>query len=498
VTSDHYAFSWYRGGFRRNRSLPPPHQLQSAQASAPMRHILLCLILGFLAAFLTPIICLLLLFLFMPEILKGDVLVWSILGPALFLVLLPITIAAGSIVFFVAMAKLPDRGWRSLHTFNILLMFTATVTAAGAIAWPYFETPPEIGPQQTGLPTLRLAWTLKESGPRSLYGGPVLLTWSTDGERLAAYGGAGIIIWSPDGKYQKEFPRPASLLHRVLRYLFGRRLLIMDPVAEVDGAFSVVDAEAGEVLQKIPGCRPGRPPGYNGASDLAVSPDERFVAVICGSAGVEVDIYSPVDWSKVATLDVRVGEKPDPLRPSGLAFSPDGRMLAVGGGRGRTTFFEVGTWTPSGSLVPFPEPPPSPRVATVGALAFSPDQAMIAIGSESGGSWWTYPPGIRLPGSGAFKEEFPADPLRIFRVSDGKRVASLGSFPGGLRASGLTWSPSGEYLPFTMQLALSASGIRFNRGFPWWLRAGAKSISAAGIFCSPRMVPSWPQISPMA
>ena len=96
------------------------------------------------------------------------------------------------------------------------------------------------------------------------------------------------------------------------------------------------------------------------------------------------------------------------------------------------------------------------------------------------------------------KVEFPADPLRIFRVSDGKRVASLGSFPGGLRASGLTWSPSGEYLPFTMQLALSASGIRFNRGFPWWLRAGAKSISAAGIFCSPRMVPSWPQISPMA
>jgi hypothetical protein len=145
VTSDHYTFSWYRGDFGRNRSSPPPHQMQSAHASAPMRHTILCLMIAFLAAFLTPIICLLLLFILMPEIFKGDALVWMFLGPALFLPLLTITIAAGSIALFVAKAKLADRGWRSLQTFNILLAFTATVTAAGAVAWPYFETPPEIG-----------------------------------------------------------------------------------------------------------------------------------------------------------------------------------------------------------------------------------------------------------------------------------------------------------------------------------------------------------------
>jgi hypothetical protein len=223
------------------------------------------LILAFLAAFLTPIICLLLLFIFMPEILKGDALVWMFLGPALFLLLLPITIIAGSVAFLVAWEKLPDRGWRSLQTFNILLTFTAIITATGVIAWPYFETPPEIGPQQAGLPTLHLSRTLKASNSRS-GSGPRLLTWSADGERLAAYGGAGIITWSPDGKYQKEFPRPPSLLPRVLRYLSGHRLLITDPVAAVDGAFSVIDAEAGEVVQNIPGCRPGRPPGYNVAS----------------------------------------------------------------------------------------------------------------------------------------------------------------------------------------------------------------------------------------
>jgi hypothetical protein len=150
-----------------------------------MRHILLCLILAFLAAFLTPIICLLLLFIFMPEILKGDALVWMFLGPALFLLLLPITIIAGSVAFLVAWEKLPDRGWRSLQTFNILLTFTAIITATGVIAWPYFETPPEIGPQQAGLPTLHLSRTLKASNSRS-GSGPRLLTWSADGERLTA------------------------------------------------------------------------------------------------------------------------------------------------------------------------------------------------------------------------------------------------------------------------------------------------------------------------
>ena len=69
-------------------------------------------------------------------------------------------------------------------------------------------------------------------------------------------------------------------------------------------------------------------------------------------------------------------------------------------------------------------------------------------GPKAGDSWWTYPPGIRLPGSGAFKEEFPADPLRIFRVSDGKRVASLGSFPGGLNRSRLIMVTERRILAF--------------------------------------------------
>jgi WD40 repeat protein len=275
------------------------------------------------------------------------------------------------------------------------------------------------------------------------------LSWSADGERIATYAGAGILTSSPDGEYQKEFPLRTSF-PQVLGYLSGHNLLITGPAIEINGAetkslqmaFSVIDAEAGEVLQDIPGCHPSRPPG---ARDLAVSPDERFVAVICGSAEDQIGIYSPVDWRKIATLDFRTGEKRDPFGPQRLAFSPNGKTLAVIHRIGRISFFEVGPWTLSGSLLTYPDLPPRSFVG-FDVLAFSPDGTMIAVGADRGGSRWTCPNGMF--GSCRYQQEVPADPLRVYRVSDGSLVASLGSFPGGLHAFGLVWSPNGKYLGF--------------------------------------------------
>jgi hypothetical protein len=82
----------------------------------------------------------------------------------------------------------------------------------------------------------------------------------------------------------------------------------------------VIDVEEGKVLHDISGLK---------ATDLAVSPDERFVAVICCLTKPQIDIYSTVDWNRIATLDLRIGETGDALGPEGLGFSPDGKMLAV-------------------------------------------------------------------------------------------------------------------------------------------------------------------------
>jgi WD40 repeat protein len=438
-----------------------------------MRKNILCLIVAFLAAVacfvLLPVIGLLLLRIFAPGAFEGDALSWVLLiaGPALWTLLLFITIFVASVAFFVSEANLPDKGWLSAQTFVILSTFLATIAAAVVLAWPYVVEPPEAGPQQTGLSSLRLARTLKAAGNRF---GTRQLAWSSDGERIASYGENGIASWSPDGKYQSVFRMFHNvLIPNVLNYLSGHRLLITTPFAEVDSndvsiklediAFSVVDAETGKVLQNVPGPHPGGGGPNNGAQYLAVSPDERFVAVICCAAKPQINIYSTKDWKQIATLDLRTGERGDTLDPDGLAFSSDGKALAVIHGlNGRIKFFNAESWAYSGSLVIFPEPSPPMSVISLSALAFSPDGTMIAVGSSSGGAWWTYPEGaIALPGSGAWKVGIPPDPLRVYRVSDGKLVASLGSFPGGLARHALVWSPNGEYLAF--QDALGA--IRF-------------------------------------
>jgi WD40 repeat protein len=160
-----------------------------------------------------------------------------------------------------------------------------------------------------------------------------------------------------------------------------------------------------------------------------------------------IDIYSTADWNRIATLDLHAGETRDLVIPQGLAFSPDGKTLAVINGlKGRIIFFQTGSWTLSNSLLAYPEEAPPMNFIRLSDLAFSPDGTMIAVGADQGGSRWTHPNGVF--GSGAFKVGFPADPLRVYRVSDGSLVASLGSFPGGLNRSGLAWSPNGEYLAF--------------------------------------------------
>ena len=421
----------------------------------PMRHTFLSLIVAFLAAtacfFLLPALCLAFISF------EGDSGTWALvfLGVPLFGLLLCIAITVGFVTFSVSKANLPDLGWRSAQTVCILLTFAATVTVVALITWPFFITiePPEAGPQQTGLPTLHLAQTLKAVGNRS---GTGHLVWSADGERIAAYGETGIASWSPDDKYHRVFGIHQYSFHswKVLHYLSGHRLLITSPFTEINVAderkkldniaFSVVDAETGKVVQNIPGPHPGGPGQDNEVNDLAVTPDERFVASICGSAVRQINVYSTSDWKQVATIDFRAGERGSARDPRVLTFSPDGKTLAVIGYTD-VKFFNTETWAISGSLLPYPDHPSQ----ILGALAFSPDGTMIAVSTDGGGSWWTPQSGlISIPGSGKLNVHPPADPLRVYRVSDGKRVAALGSFPGGIYRDELLWSPSGEYIAF--------------------------------------------------
>jgi WD40-like Beta Propeller Repeat len=328
---------------------------------------------------------------------------------------------------------------------------------------------PSASALQTSLPRLRLARSLSvpnEVGTLGIFqSGNSNLTLSPDGQRLAAYvrNGLGIIILSPDGKYHREFPRYTDygLNSHVLGFLSGHRFLVCSAAADSNDsqgwknvesvAFSVLDPETGKVLHNIPGPNPGRPFNENSAADMAISPDERFIAVIYPHfTRHRVAVFSTEDWRQVAAPDSQTGEKGDDLDPLALAFSPDSKTLAVVQGfNGRVKLYEVGSWNFVRSILTFPETPPPMDVLLLDAIAFSPDGSMIAVASHGGGSWWMDGDRRAREGSGVLKKFFPADPLRVYRVSDGTLVASLESFPGGLASSAqLAWSRKGDYLTF--------------------------------------------------
>jgi WD40 repeat protein len=344
------------------------------------------------------------------------------------------------------------------------ILFLATSIAWG-IVWA--DSPSVAVGVPQALPELRYVRTLPAPNEISMYGmfqsGTAELTWSPDGERLAAYihNGLDIIIWSPDGKYQFEFPRHARFGpdSYALKFLFGHSKLIASPSAQTNNldeeekveqnAFSVIDATTGEVLHGVAGPNPGKTFKENVVRGVTISPDQAFVAIIYHPyAGPIVGIYSTNDWRRIATIDIADEER---FGAQAIAFSPDGKKLAVAyGGNARLDIFEVGTWKMVRTIHPFPEEPPSKRTVFLGALAFSPDGTMIAAASRSGGTFWKYPNGALAPfGVGKPVEEFPSDPLRIFRVEDGSLVASASGFPAGfLDQQKLAWAPTGDFIAF--------------------------------------------------
>jgi WD40 repeat protein len=324
-------------------------------------------------------------------------------------------------------------------------------------------------PAEQALPEFRYVRTLPAANETYSFGmfqsGTSGLTWSPDGERLAAYirSGTAIMTWSPDGKYQYEFRRYTNfgLDSFLLGFLSGHSELVTSPAAErrdaeeeekvTQNAFSVMDPATGKVLRGVPGPNPGKTFRENIAQHQAFSPDQQLLAVIYHPyAGRSIGVYSTRDWQRVAAVEVGNSNK-IMLHPRALAFSPDGKKLAVAhGDNSRVDIFEVGSWNLLRSIDAFPEKPPPKLFVLLSTVAFSPDGTMIAVGSFGGGTNWRYPNGNVAPtGVGKPVEEFPPDPLRVFRVDDGSLVASAAGFPGGfLNQSKVAWMPGGDFMVF--------------------------------------------------
>jgi WD40 repeat protein len=138
---------------------------------------------------------------------------------------------------------------------------------------------------------------------------PTSLVFDPDGKHAAANVGGNVVVWElPEGRVVHEFRCPTitrPVFSSCGRYLCAGR--------------KVIDTKTWIVIAEVP-----LPISHNSEYDSSVQPNGPLVAIGCsGTKGGAVLIYDFVAKKLVHTI-------PTTDWPVGVAFSPDGQRLAVG------------------------------------------------------------------------------------------------------------------------------------------------------------------------
>ena len=187
------------------------------------------------------------------------------------------------------------------------------------------------------------------------HGPPLALEFSPDGTQLAVSIRGVPSLWDvASGKKLQEFDT-----YHVGSGNFNSKLIAFSPDGTLLVTVSGYDFEAWHIASGIKIAQIHPKDQYDGAvrveSGLAFSPDGTLLAVSGHSGNSSVfKIYSTLSWEEVAYFD---GYLPGGQHiGSGLAFSPDGSVLATGYGeyadntalsgiRSYINFYDVNTWT---------------------------------------------------------------------------------------------------------------------------------------------------------
>ena len=272
-----------------------------------------------------------------------------------------------------------------------------------------------VGLKERGIQLRRTTELTRIGAPLLKTGGEVkALAFSPDGATLAAVTLDGMAtLWDVASRSLREGPFAVDLLYAVGVSFSADGTMVATAGSE---GVRVWDVATGAALGRIGDGKP--------TDDVAFSPTGTLVAFVRdgwapretpvggfapSGEPASAEVWDVARRSRIATLQVNAGV---PDRDSGLgytlAFSPDGRMLAIGGDDPLVHFWDVRT----GTLVRELEQ----DVGGVLGLEFSPDGRILAISGKPDASLWDV-----------------AAATQVGRLSGGSRRAMLDLSPDGRR-----------------------------------------------------------------
>lgn len=304
---------------------------------------------------------------------------------------------------------------------------------------------------------------------------------SPDGRTVAAGDGAGRTdLWSvATGRPAGRLTEPANGSVRAVAFSPGGLLATGDLD---NGSLYLWDLASGRQVATFTD-HPVPSKAGSGIIALAFSPDNRTIAAGDGNGSVYV-------WDRTTGKRTMILTPPrdpvasDPVSPEHVnhpylvAFSPDGKTLAVVNGGDRVYLWNVATWRLAATLANPPAADPA-SLRVVLSIAFSPDGKTLAAGSDDGTArLWNLVTGRLVatladpgqPAAEALALAFSPDGATLV-TGDGTSVANIWRVPSRARVAIIRMSPQVAagflWVGFTPDGQTLAIGSANNQIFLW-------------------------------
>ncbi len=291
---------------------------------------------------------------------------------------------------------------------------------------------------------------------------------SSDGRALISLGEEGAIVWNPETG--EVISRIGGLTGTGFEPIQKSIALSRDGKTFFSNSYDAirrVDVSTGKVEAKF-----GRQILFGLWEEFALSPDERLIAA-AHAGGVNASPKNAALGSQVKLIDATTGKTVRALgtystqeRVTSLAFSQDGRTVAVGGNEGVAKVWDVA----SGRLLHTLAHSESTQTRSIDQVLFSPDSRMIVTaGGPEGLKFWDASSGrlIRVSNEEPFKWS-----RSVAFSPDGRVVASTSSQTISLSDAG-----NGKRLPVEIGRQDAYSVAVAPIGADRWLVVGPRGIT---------------------